>query len=176
MTDGTLSVRRRDPKAAEAAEDEAKQAALASGSYEYFADMENIFGTGHIKAKKKDMAPVVGPADEFKVERRRKEKLKAFEKHLKAFKYSAALDEGLKKVIQSRALLHAQGLTTQDVRPSTTFALIQELIQRDGLQIALSGRDDVTLEPILSFLVRHVTDPRFGEMASDVAGVIIGKL
>ena len=62
----------------------------------------------------------------------------------------------------------------QDVRPSTTFALIQELIQRDGLQIALSGRDDVTLEPILSFLVRHVTDPRFGEMASDVAGVIIG--
>lgn len=64
----------------------------------------------------------------------------------------------------------------QDVRPSTTFALIQELTQRDGLQIALSGRDDVTLEPILSFLVRHVTDPRFGEMASDVAGVIIGGL
>jgi len=56
-----------------------------------------------------------------------------------------------------------------------TFALIQELIQRDALRVALAGRDDVTLEPILSFLIRHVTDPRFGEIASEVAGVIIGK-
>lgn len=63
----------------------------------------------------------------------------------------------------------------QNVRPSTTFALIQELIHRDGLRIALSGRDETTLEPILVFLVRHVTDPRFGELASEVAGVIIGE-
>ena len=60
------------------------------------------------------------------------------------------------------------------MRPATTFALIQELIVRDALRIALSGRDDVTLEPILSFLARHITDARFGEMASEVAGVIIG--
>jgi U3 small nucleolar RNA-associated protein 15 len=57
-----------------------------------------------------------------------------------------------------------------------TLALIQELVQRDALRVALAGRDDVTLEPILSFLIRHVTDPRFGEIASEVAGVIIGKL
>jgi hypothetical protein len=63
----------------------------------------------------------------------------------------------------------------QNVRPSTTFALIQELIHRDGLRIALSGRDETTLEPILVFVVRHVTDPRFGELASEVAGVIIGE-
>ena len=56
-----------------------------------------------------------------------------------------------------------------------TFALIQELVQRDALRVALAGRDDVTLEPILSFLIRHVTDPRFGEIASEVAGVIIGE-
>lgn len=98
MTDGTLSVRRRDPKASEVAEEEAKQAALSNGSYEYFADMEAVFGQGHVKAKGKDLPPVVGPADEFKVERRRQEKLRPFEKHLKSFKYSAALDAGLKKV------------------------------------------------------------------------------
>jgi len=101
MTDGTLSVRRRDAKATETAEEEAKQAALSSGSYEYFAEMESVFGTGHVKAKGKDRAPVVGPADEFKVERRRREKLKPFEKQLKAFKYSAALDAGLAKVSTS---------------------------------------------------------------------------
>ena len=61
------------------------------------------------------------------------------------------------------------------MRPATTFALIQELVLRDALRIALSGRDDVTLEPVLAFLGRHITDARFGEMASEVAGVIIGE-
>jgi hypothetical protein len=51
---------------------------------------------------------------------------------------------------------------------------MQELVQRDALRIALSGRDDTTLEPILTFLARHVTDPRFGEIATEVTGVIIG--
>jgi U3 small nucleolar RNA-associated protein 15 len=62
----------------------------------------------------------------------------------------------------------------QQVPPSTTFALIQELIHRDGLRNALSGRDDVLLEPILRLLLKHVTDHRFGEMVCDVAGMIIG--
>lgn len=61
----------------------------------------------------------------------------------------------------------------QTVRPTVTFALIHELVQRDALRIALSGRDDVTLEPVLSFLARHVTDPRFGQAASDVATVVL---
>ncbi|RSH85203.1 hypothetical protein EHS25_005010 [Saitozyma podzolica] len=157
MTDGTLSVRRREPKASEASEQEIKSSALAGGAYEYFADMEAVFGTGHIKAKGKGLPPVIGAADEIRVETRRRDKLKEYDRMLKAFKYSAALDAGLNK----------------NVRPSTTFALIQELIHRDGLRIALSGRDETTLEPILVFLVRHVTDPRFGELASEVAGVII---
>jgi U3 small nucleolar RNA-associated protein 15 len=106
MTDGTLSVRRRDPKATEVSAEEAKQTAISAGSYEYFADMENIFGKGYVKAKGKDKAPVVGPADEFKVEGRRKEKLRDFEKFLKAFKYTAALDAGLQKVREAaRSLL-----------------------------------------------------------------------
>jgi U3 small nucleolar RNA-associated protein 15 len=62
----------------------------------------------------------------------------------------------------------------QQVPPSTKFALIQELIYRDGLRIALSGRDDVLLEPVLRLLVKHVTDPRFGAVVCDVAGLVIG--
>lgn len=98
MTDGTLAVRRRDPKTSETTALEAKQSALASGSYEYFAEMETIFGTGHIKKKGKDLPAVVGAADEIKIESRRKDKLKTFDRHLKAFKYSAALDSGIQKV------------------------------------------------------------------------------
>jgi U3 small nucleolar RNA-associated protein 15 len=56
-----------------------------------------------------------------------------------------------------------------------TFSVIQELIHRDGLRTALAGRDDVLLEPILRLLVKHVDDPRFGEMACDVSGVLIGE-
>lgn len=52
--------------------------------------------------------------------------------------------------------------------------MIQELIHRDGLKIALAGRDDVLLEPILRLLLKYVTDPRFGELVCDVARVVIG--
>lgn len=53
--------------------------------------------------------------------------------------------------------------------------MIQELIHRDGLRTALGGRDDVLLEPILRLLLKYVTDPRFGEMVCDVAGIVIGR-
>jgi U3 small nucleolar RNA-associated protein 15 len=94
--------------------------------------------------------------DEFKVESKRRRRLKEYDRLLKGFKYSAALDSALRKV-----------------PPATTFALIQELVYRDGLQSALAGRDDVLLEPILRLLLKYVTDPRFGDIACDVAGLII---
>ncbi len=53
--------------------------------------------------------------------------------------------------------------------------MIQELLHRDGLRTALSGRDDVLLEPILRLLLKHVTDTRFGDMVCDVAGIVIGR-
>ena len=58
--------------------------------------------------------------------------------------------------------------------PSTTFSLIQELIHRDGLRTALAGRDGVLLEPVLRLLLKHVADPRFGQMVCDVAALVIG--
>jgi len=107
MTDGTLAVRRRDPKQSESQAIETKQRALSSGAYEYFAEMESIFGKGHIKKKGKDLPEVVGAVDEIKIESRRKDKLKVFDKHLKSFKYSAALDSGIQKV--SRLFLRPIG-------------------------------------------------------------------
>jgi U3 small nucleolar RNA-associated protein 15 len=54
------------------------------------------------------------------------------------------------------------------------FSVITELIHRDALHTALSGRDDLALAPILRFLLRHIADPRFGVTACDVLNVIIG--
>jgi U3 small nucleolar RNA-associated protein 15 len=54
--------------------------------------------------------------------------------------------------------------------------VIQELIHRDGLRVALSGRDDVLLEPILRLLIKYVADHRFGEMVANVASIVLGDI
>lgn len=65
--------------------------------------------------------------------------------------------------------------TLQSVTAATTFALLEELIHRDGLPIALANRHDLSLEPILRFLVKHITNPRYCVLAADVATVLIGS-
>lgn len=177
MSDGTLSVRRRQPKATEAAASDPlfSAAALRTGTFESFLGALPAIGQGKTKSKVKSKP--VGDVNEFRVESKRKRRLREYDKLLKGFKYSAALDSVLRKV-NSLILMYHRVLTfpppLQQVPPTTTFSLIQELIHRDGLRIALGGRDDVLLEPILRLLVKHVTDPRFGELVCDVAGLVIG--
>jgi U3 small nucleolar RNA-associated protein 15 len=106
MSDGTLSLRRRDPKASELASSNLQNQALKSGAYEYFADFENIFGTGHVKDKsmaaKGREERVIGAADEFRVESVKRKKLRPYDKFLKEFKYGAALDAVMENVSGSR--------------------------------------------------------------------------
>lgn len=88
----------------------------------------------------------------------RSKKMKEWDRMLKSFRYSDALDSVL---------------TTHGVPPAFAFALMVELMHRDGLHQALNARDEVSLEPILRYLFEHITDPRFGTTACDVANVII---
>ncbi|TRM67787.1 WD40-repeat-containing domain protein [Schizophyllum amplum] len=153
MADGTLSVRRRQPRRKDAAEEDA--GLLTGTAYEAFLGGSATIGQGAIRAKGK--AKAAGETGEFRVESRRRRRLRDYDRLLKAFKYSAALDAVLKK----------------NVPPSTTFAVIQELAHRDGLRTALAGRDDVLLEPVLRVLLKHVADPRFGGLVCDVARVVL---
>lgn len=97
--------------------------------------------------------------DAFVVERTRKTRLNQYDKYLKSFEYHNALDE----VLRLR-------------NTNVTAAMLQELIHRDGLESALSGRDDVGLEPLVSFLIRHINQPRYTPLLVDVADVLLGKL
>ncbi|KAI9508933.1 WD40-repeat-containing domain protein [Russula earlei] len=156
MSDGTLSVRRRQPKASSEGTLALDEAPLR------VAALESVLGgvlpsIGQPRVRDRTKKKPVGDVDEFKVESKRRRRLKEYDRLLKGFKYSAALDSALRK----------------QVPPTTTFALIQELIYRDGLPSALAGRDDVLLEPMLRLLLKYVTDPRFGAIACDVAGLII---
>ncbi|KAI0796676.1 WD40 repeat-like protein [Abortiporus biennis] len=155
MSDGTLSVRRRHTKGAGTTIGEFASVSLRSGAFESILGNLPSIGQGHVKSKVKSKP--LGDVDELRVESKRKKRLKEYDRLLKNFKYSAALDSVLRK----------------QTPPTTTFSLIQELVHRDGLRTALSGRDDVLLEPILRLLLKHVADPRFGVLACDVARIVI---
>ncbi|GAA5905871.1 hypothetical protein JCM8208_003363 [Rhodotorula glutinis] len=94
---------------------------------------------------------------EVKVSKERRRKLTEWDRMLKSFRYGDALDSVMRG----------------DVTPATAFALLDELIRRDGLPIALANRTDLTLEPVLSFLVKHIVHPRYSTLAADIASVLV---
>jgi U3 small nucleolar RNA-associated protein 15 len=53
-------------------------------------------------------------------------------------------------------------------------AMIDELFHRDGIRIALSGRDEESLEPILLFIQRYITNPAYQTILIDLTNVILG--
>jgi U3 small nucleolar RNA-associated protein 15 len=100
MSDGTLSVRRRQPKASEGA-DQPFAAALKSGAFETFlGGTLPAIGQGRTKSKTKPKP--TGDVDELRIESRRAKRLKEYDRLLKGFKYSAALDSVLRKVMLIR--------------------------------------------------------------------------
>lgn len=98
MSDGTLSVRHRQQKSSEAAtSDNISSAALRSATFESFlGGVLPSIGQGRVREKKKSKP--LGDVDEFRVESRRKKRLREYDRLLKNFKYSAALDSVLRKV------------------------------------------------------------------------------
>jgi UTP15 C terminal len=41
-----------------------------------------------------------------------------------------------------------------------------------GLSIALGGRDEASLEPLLAFLARHIANPKYASLLIDVAHAV----
>jgi U3 small nucleolar RNA-associated protein 15 len=86
----------------------------------------------------------------------KKRKLQDHDVALKQFRYGEALDEAL--------------VTRQ---PKIVAAVLEELGRRRGLAVALSNRDEETLEPILAFTVRYISQPRFAALLIGVSHMLI---
>lgn len=86
----------------------------------------------------------------------KKRKLAKFDLALKQFRYGDALDAALETRI-----------------PQAVVAVLEELGKRRGLTIALSNRDEESLEPILAFTARYVTRPRSSALLIGVANKLI---
>jgi U3 small nucleolar RNA-associated protein 15 len=86
----------------------------------------------------------------------RKVNLQKYEKFLKKFEYKNALNSALEKN-----------------EPDIIVSLMEELIQRSSLEIALSYRSEEELVMLLKFLIWKISDYRFADLLIEVAKITI---
>lgn len=84
-------------------------------------------------------------------------KLKQFEKHLNAFRWSDALDSAF-----------ATGLPKEQ-----TITVLNELKKRGKIRISLYGRDEISLLPILQWFIKNLEDVRSINLICDFVGCIL---
>uniref|UniRef100_A0A3P8ZHS2 U3 small nucleolar RNA-associated protein 15 homolog n=1 Tax=Esox lucius TaxID=8010 RepID=A0A3P8ZHS2_ESOLU len=104
--------------------------------------------------------------DDFLVSKSAKSHLAKYDKQLKRFNVSKALDTALEK----------------NRKPEITVAVIKELDRRGTLKNALAGRDEQNLSQLVNFLIGNVVDPRFApvlvtatEMILDIYKAVVGQ-
>ncbi|XP_010160901.1 U3 small nucleolar RNA-associated protein 15 homolog, partial [Antrostomus carolinensis] len=97
--------------------------------------------------------------EDFCVSKPVKRVLRKYDKLLKSFQSSKALDAVLEPPIR---------LYT----PEVTVAVMQELHRRGTLRSALAGRDEKQINLLLTFVARRVIEPRFTSVLVTVADMI----
>ncbi|KKK14992.1 hypothetical protein P175DRAFT_0472269 [Aspergillus ochraceoroseus IBT 24754] len=85
-------------------------------------------------------------------DKKKRRKEKGWELDLRKGRYAAALD---------------QALTSTDKMVQLT--LLTELRHRSALRASLQGRDEVTLQPVLRWVHKHIAEPRLVKLSVEVA-------
>lgn len=98
--------------------------------------------------------------DDYLVSKPVKEHLAKYDKQLRKFNVSKALDTALEAYLRTR-------------KPEITVAVIKELDRRGKLKNALAGRDEQGLSRLLSFLIGHLVDTRFAPVLITAADMIL---
>lgn len=153
MASSMLSIRQRSAKKADPLVVSATASTAASGASRTTAEPNAMHGgTYRYFLRGKNLVPA---ASDHIVEKGRKARLKDYDLYLKKFQYKNALD----------AALNAG-------RPVIGVSLLEELVHREALRIALCGRDEAGLEPVLTFITKHITNPRYSSLLIDVADML----
>lgn len=184
MADGTLCVRKREVKKTEEEARALERSAytaqgaggVGGGGLEAFLPYASSgMAGGEDDASRRLEAQARRNAllaqDDVRGETIRARRLKPYDKLMKSFRYSQALDAVLRPGIPA----------------SVVFALLLELKRRggvssqaanagaeaDGLRRAIGGRDEVGLEPLLRFLLRHAANPMWNDIVCDTLEVVL---
>lgn len=88
--------------------------------------------------------------------RKKRVKLPPWQKDLQAGRFAQALD-------------YVIDTTQPDCSPLTALTVLVALRHRSALREALAGRDEVSVQPVLRWVSRHVVDPRYAAVCVDVA-------
>lgn len=86
----------------------------------------------------------------------KRKKLKVWEQLLRRGKYADALD----KVLEENQL-------------TSTLTLLTALRHRSAMRTALSGRDDVSLQPIFKWTCKYITNPAYVRICADLGTLIL---
>uniref|UniRef100_A0AAV1UL34 U3 small nucleolar RNA-associated protein 15 C-terminal domain-containing protein n=1 Tax=Peronospora matthiolae TaxID=2874970 RepID=A0AAV1UL34_9STRA len=94
-------------------------------------------------------------AADFLVATTRHKRIQPYDQALRKFDYKKALNEAL------------------DTRsPVIVASMLEELRLRVGLKRALGNRDEESLEPLLAFLIKYVTDPKYALLLVHVCTIV----
>jgi U3 small nucleolar RNA-associated protein 15 len=151
-SDGELTTRMREVKARSLVKPKASlpPERVPGGTAKFFERGKNV------KAPAEASAATAGLGEDASgAAHQRKQRLRPFDAALRKYRYHEALDAAL----ASR-------------NPTVVVTVLEELVYRAGLEKALAGRDEATLEPLLSFLARYTTNPRFAPLLVDVGSVV----
>lgn len=100
----------------------------------------------------------------------RKKKMRPWDEALRAGKYAKALD----LVLEPSQRTTPQGNTNQpSADPNAVLTLLTALQHRSALTIALSNRNAASLTPILTWLLKHVVDPRHTVLITRTAMLVL---
>ena len=78
--------------------------------------------------------------------------------------------EALRRREEAAQALDAALLTKE---PVVVVSVLQELAQRGVLEVALGGRDEASLEPLLGFLVKYFSHPHFCSLLITVCEALL---
>lgn len=92
------------------------------------------------------------------MEQKKLKTLTKYEKLLKQFKYSEALDQCL----------------TKPANPTVVVSMLDELFHRDAILNALSNRTEESLEEIMRFLNKYIHNPKYSRVLIDTFMIILG--
>lgn len=120
-----------------------------------------------------DMADIVIEGNE----RRKRKSLPKWDQALRKAQYGKALDIALAVTVSqpSSQYSETEKLThnKQPPDPITVLTILTALQHRSALETALEKRDETTLQPILRWLIKHITDPRHVLLTSRVSMLVL---
>lgn len=160
MESGALSIRTRlsgQQKVKEREREKEMQALLAGTVEEY--DRKNKKRTRGVEKKLRGMDFLGEGADviiEGNESRKRKHEA-PWERDLRQARYVQALDS----VLEER------------MPPITVLTLLTALKHRSAMRAAFQGRDETTVQPILEWVIKHITDPRYVNICVDSALLLL---